>query len=328
MSADNNIENHIVDFLLKEEETIDYSNVDSWINESKENKTKFYALKKILKSTDFLSQSKQFDTREGWLKTNQSIQKHNVKMRKIKDAAYTIAGMAAMLLIVMGFLFLSNPTTAPNNRIEMATSYGSQSEVVLPDGTKVFLNSGSNLSYRYNKHSKIREVEFSGEGFFEVAKNEQPFTIETTEGLKVEVLGTKFNLTAYSNDKTIQTALVEGKVEITNKGGQKVLMAPGQIVEFEKDSEQLNLISGNINHNSAWRKHKMYLNNSSLAETCKKLERMYDVRIKFQPEKLGEEIHHTGVLQEETILDILEALKELSNISYKLKGKEITIMSD
>ncbi|WP_303919464.1 FecR family protein [Draconibacterium sediminis] len=328
MPTESKIGNTIVDYFLKEELGIDEDKMNTWLDESIENKTKLNEFKTIWRTVDTLCISKQFNVEEGWIKVNQSIFNQVVIMGVRKNVVFSIAGMTAILLIILGFLFLSNPSVKLNNRIELATSYGNQTESVLPDGTKVYLNSGSNLSYHYNDKDKIREVEFNGEAFFEVAKNEKPFVIETNGGMKIEVLGTKFNLMAYCDDENIITALIEGKVEISNQDGQKVNVLPGQIVEFEKETENMKMIPGNANLSSAWREHKIYLDNSSLASITKILERMYNVQIYFNPPEIGEQIHYTGVLQEETIIDVLNALKELSDICFKQKGKEIIIMSN
>jgi ferric-dicitrate binding protein FerR (iron transport regulator) len=207
----------------------------------------------------------------------------------------------------------------------MSTAYGSRSEVVLPDGSVVKLNAGSSLDYHFDKLTKTRKVEFKGEGFFEVAKSKQPFVIQTPEGLNVKVLGTQFNLSAYPEDQSVKTSLVEGSVELSINGENEIRLKPGQIALFDKQSGKLEYVSGDVLHQTGWTQDKLYMDNMSLNEVCRHLERWYDVTITLTDQKIGESIHYTGVLKEQTIQDVFNALSQLSSISYALKGKEIRI---
>jgi ferric-dicitrate binding protein FerR (iron transport regulator) len=207
----------------------------------------------------------------------------------------------------------------------MSTTYGSRSEVVLPDGSLVKLNAGSNIKYHYDKISRIRKVDFSGEAFFEVAKSKKPFEILTPDGLKVKVLGTKFNLSTYPDDHMAQTSLFEGRVELSKAGSSSWVLKPGEMAVLDKTSNQISYAKGEISRSTSWMQNKLYMENMSLEDVCKYLERWYDVHITLSDEQLGEKIHYTGVLKEQTVLDVLNALCHLSSITYELKGKEITI---
>jgi ferric-dicitrate binding protein FerR (iron transport regulator) len=124
----------------------------------------------------------------------------------------------------------------------------------------------------------------------------------------------------------VQTALVEGKVELSNDRNEKLLLVPGQIAIFEKNSQSLAYHHGNLSHVVGWTQNKMYLDNTSLKETSIRLERWFDVNIHIAPESLGKEIHYTGVLEEKTIQEVLNALSELSEINYSINGSEIKIV--
>jgi len=197
--------------------------------------------------------------------------------------------------------------------------------VTLPDGSKIKLNSGSTLSYHFNSLAKVREVSFAGEAFFEVAKAQHPFVIHTPDGLDLKVLGTTFNLTAYPDDPIIKTALVEGKVELSNRLNEKLLLESGQIAGFEKKSQSLDYLGDELSHAIGWTQNKMYLDNTSLREISIRLERWFNVRIQIVPENIGDQIRYTGVLEEKTVQDVLDALGELSNIRYTMKGDKIII---
>lgn len=204
----------------------------------------------------------------------------------------------------------------------MSTDWGNRSEVMLPDGSGVKLNSGSKLVYYYNSSKEIREVEFSGEGFFDVSKSKHPFIIKVPDGLELKVLGTKFNLQAYTGDKISRTALIEGKVELTTDNHKALTLSPGQVAAFNS-TNKLALVSDEPAHLLSWMDNKLYMDNMSLQEVCTRLERWYDVRIEIRDQAIADRIHYTGVLSEETIVDVLDALCELSTIQYRMKGKNI-----
>ena len=209
--------------------------------------------------------------------------------------------------------------------VSMTADYGSRSEVVLPDGSTVKLNAGSNLVYSYNSKEKIREVDFRGEAFFDVSKSKTPFVVNLANGLKVKVWGTSFNLRAYTDDELVQASLVEGCIEL-NHDDDKLIMNAGEMAIFNKQTDQIERVSGILSHSYSWLENKLYMDNMSLSEVCKYLSRWYNVNITVN-KKLGDSIHYNGVIQEETIIDILEALSRLSNISFQVKGKNISITS-
>jgi ferric-dicitrate binding protein FerR (iron transport regulator) len=266
-----------------------------------------------------------FNPERAWHKVDSKIASDRIRVRRLKNLAYAASGMAASLLIFFSLAFFSNLFTISESEISMSTAYGSRSEVVLPDGSVVKLNAGSSLDYHFDKLTKTRKVEFKGEGFFEVAKSKQPFVIQTPEGLNVKVLGTQFNLSAYPEDQSVKTSLVEGSVELSINGENEIRLKPGQIALFDKQSGKLEYVSGDVLHQTGWTQDKLYMDNMSLNEVCRHLERWYDVTITLTDQKIGESIHYTGVLKEQTIQDVFNALSQLSSISYALKGKEIRI---
>jgi ferric-dicitrate binding protein FerR (iron transport regulator) len=207
----------------------------------------------------------------------------------------------------------------------LVTEFGNRSEAILPDGTKVQLNSGSELTYCYNKHKRVRNVQFSGEGYFEVKKDKKPFVIELQNGLSLQVLGTKFNLSSYPDDDMIETTLTEGRVELISSENKQLILEPGQIGSFNKKSGKLVYSQEKVSHNLGWMDRKLYMDNMSISEVCKVLERWYNIQITITQTEVVENVHYTGVLQEESVNDVLKALSEISPIKYIIEGQKITI---
>ena len=317
-----NLGEHIVDHLQNGN---DDQLLSEWQQASSDNKTDLEKYRKIWTRTDSATQINRFDTAKAWNKVDLNIESRQLRLRRLKNMAYTVSGMAASLLIFLALTFYSGLFSSSESKIALTTTYGSRSEVILPDGSLVKLNAGSSLEYHFDQLSKTRSVDFSGEAFFEVAKSKQPFVITTPDGIKVKVLGTKFNISAYAEDLMVQTSLVEGKVEISTGDAGQLVLSPGQIASFDKQANKLEFTTGEVSHQLGWTQDKLYMDNMSLHEVCIRLERWYDVDITLSEKILGEKIHYTGVLKEQTVSDVLDALSRLSSISYEMKGKDIRI---
>lgn len=317
---------HLVDHLLNEEQSLAADSLlNEWQNTNPENKNEFGKYQKIWNATADVLTLQKFDSERAWDHVDSTLETLKTRTRRLKNIVLVVSGMAASLLIFLSLSFYTDLFSTSGATLSMRTTYGSRSEVVLPDGSIVKLNAGSNLDYHYDKINQTRKVDFSGEAFFEVAKSKKPFVIETSDGLKVKVLGTKFNLSTYPEDRMAQTSLFEGKVELSQKGSPSLILEPGQMAILDKKLNEIKYTEGEISHTTSWMQNKLYMENMSLHEVCTKLERWYDVRITLASSDLGEKIHYTGVLKEQTVLDVLNALCHLSSISYKLNGKEITI---
>lgn len=317
---------HIVGHLEDGKQTTSEDPIlDGWQQASPENKNDLEKYQKIWDGTANVSTLRKFDTGKAWYKVNSKLKSQNARTRQLNNIAFVVSGMAASLLIFLSLTFYTNLFSASEATIAMSTTYGSRSEVLLPDGSVVKLNAGSNLEYHYDKIQKTRKVNFSGEGFFKVARSKQPFVIQTADGLKVKVLGTEFNLRAYKKDRLAQTSLVEGRVELSHEGTANLILNPGQIASFDNQSNNLKYTKGEVTQNMGWMQNKLYMDNMSLHEVCIRLERWYDLDITLSDKSLGEKIHYTGVLKEQSVLDVLNAMCQLSSINYQLKGKSIII---
>lgn len=325
MEASKNRGNQIIDHLSSTGGKPEQGELREWIDGSAENQEDFRRYQKVWKGTEKLEAANKFQPDKAWTVVNRQIQRTQLFRRRMDRAIFSAIGLAASLILILGLAFYTGQFSIQQNKMQLATNYGSRTEVILPDGSKVKLNSGSSLSYHFNSLTKTREVSFVGEGFFEVTKEQNPFIIHTQNGMDLKVLGTTFNLSAYPEDRMVQTALVEGKVELSNERDEKIILRSGQMAAFENNNQALAYQNGNLSHVVGWTQNKLYLDNTSLKEASIRLERWFDVDIHIVPESLGHEIHYTGVLEEKTIQEVLSALSELSDINYSVDGREIRI---
>jgi len=215
------------------------------------------------------------------------------------------------------------------NRLKVP--YGKRFAVLLSDGTKVTLNAGTSLKYpvRFIKGQHRQVFIETGEAYFEVAKDEtHPFIVNSNQ-LNVRVLGTKFNVSAYPEDATISTVLVEGSVslyssELAYDSKKAVYLNPGFKADWCKDLQTTNIEKADIEIHTAWIDGKIIMKHMKFNSIIKKLERYYNVEIFNNDTALGEELI-TATFDTETIKQVFEVINEIHPINYKINGNKIFI---
>jgi transmembrane sensor len=261
---------------------------------------------------------------------------------------------AALIVITAGILGFgklfskdTGKTIAQNEANEISTRKGSRSEIKLPDGSVVWLNAGSKLTYSKEYGQQMRELTLAGEGFFDVVKiKDQPFIIHTSN-IDIKVLGTVFNVKAYPEDKQTETSLIRGSIEVTmkNRPDNKIILAPHEklVVQNElflkKEAEKYHLkytpptVSVNkLKYNrddstvmeTQWMDNRLVFNDLSFGEIVVMMERWYNVSIELHDEVL-EQKRMTGNFEKETIDQALEALKLTIPFKYERTETKIII---
>ncbi|MFM1877733.1 MAG: hypothetical protein RLZZ241_599 [Bacteroidota bacterium] len=212
----------------------------------------------------------------------------------------------------------------------LTVPYGKSFQVVLSDGTSVHLNSGSVFKYPVTLTSgKGRNVFLvNGEAYFDVFKNpDSPFTVNS-ELLDVEVLGTKFNVSAYKDDEVTEVVLVEGSVRLDKLSGvsnhDSVYLSPGDKASLNPSKKSLVIEKVDTESYISWINGKMVFKKTSLNTILKKLERKYNITIVNQNTKLGDELFNAS-FENETIQEVMEAFGRFYNINYSLEDDKLII---
>jgi len=214
---------------------------------------------------------------------------------------------------------------------EVIIPFGKRSELLLADGTKVWLNAGSKFAFPTRFTSGKREVILEGEACFKVAKNkDKPFVVKAGQ-LDISVLGTYFDVSAYPSDNTIQTVLVEGSVAVKKNtlfglGNNEVVMQPYQKVNFNKQNSEMEVLDEpDANVYLVWTEGWLQFSKESMFSVLHKLERYYNVKIKFPTNFSSPELI-TGKLDLKDSLDeVMMALADVAQIDYRINGKVIHI---
>lgn len=206
----------------------------------------------------------------------------------------------------------------------VSTPKGRQFKLILPDGTKVWLNAASVIKYPTSFEDKERNISVQGEAYFEVAQNvKAPFKITTGEATTIEVLGTSFNINAYTNEYTIRTTLLNGAVRI-NAYHQTATLKSGQQAAVNPSKGQLVVLNAvNTDQVMAWKNGLFNFEDASLDEVMRQLERWYDIEVVYEK---GIPIAHFGgeINKQNTLQDVLQIL-EGSNVNFQLEGRKLIV---
>lgn len=269
-------------------------------------------------------------------------------IRRIKIASWTVAAS-----LMFGAIWFFAPRKTESARVSQITAPKSGlSKIQLPDGTKVWLNSGSKLTYDANSYgTEFRKVSLTGEGFFDVVKDPQHPFIVTTPTISIRVLGTEFNLRSYANDVTSEASLVRGRIELTvlkNPEKKIILKASEKLTVFNNEqtapeapspvksapeTDEVPMIDLSRIHQAKtdtlpsealWIENKLAFDAEDFGSIAQKLERRYNVTIVFENDDL-KKLRFTGRFQNEPINKALNALRTTVNFHYKTENNQIEI---
>ena len=238
----------------------------------------------------------------------------------LKVAAVLIVG----LITTTTLFYIKQGKQVYTSVIEKVTTpYGARTNFKLPDGSEVWLNSGSTISFP-KQYGDIRKVELTGQAFFEVVKDGKPFIVKTNLGT-IEVMGTSFDVQAYT-DEPFETTLVEGSVKVNNNTNRLAILKPGQQSVISPANE-FSIKEVNTELSTSWREGKLMFVKEPFANVARELERWYNVKIELQGERL-KKLGYTGTIEMETFGEVLELINTTTPIKYKFdKTTRILIIS-
>lgn len=286
-----------------------------------------------------LSEIESFETNQNIRPDYESM--FNKTWKKIKSTKdnelyirlYSFLRVAAILVIGLILGVILN-FQSDNKEIEYYSAHSPRGSVVdlkLPDGSVIYLNSGSNIKYASNFEKKQREVFLKGEAWFHVTnKNNNPFIIHTPY-YDIKVTGTRFNVKAYENDDLVSTTLEEGQVIISpgkkDALSKEIALKPNEQLTYNKTTRKIIIKKVDAKLYTAWREDKLVFVNHVLDDLFRVLERKYDVNIIVKDKELLD-LHFDGIFKDESLEDILEILKKAVSIDYNISGNRVEITKD
>jgi len=287
------------------------------------------------------------------------ITKNRTSLKTVWIRRLSIAATICAIAVGIKWMHPSNLKSHSfnkTNKSEVSAKPGAKSKLVLPDGTTVWLNSGSKLTYSDTFRDSIRSVELDGEAFFDVVKDaKHPFIVHTS-GIDIRVLGTAFNVKSYAGESTIEATLIRGIIEVVKKDepqSPKVILRPHEKLVFNKEEQTMEKSTSTIENikidkititprgiiitplpknkpdttleETSWVYNKLIFEGDTFNELAKKMERWFNVQIVFKDQKV-QEYRVAGVFENESIEQALRALQLIVPFNYKIKGSEIEIL--
>ena len=270
---------------------------------------------------------------------------------KGKRRLYRLVTAAVLVVMIAAgfFLYTDKPAVSLSTSLnEVVTNNDSKSTIHLPDGSTVILNTGSKLSYNKDFGAGTREIYLSGEAFFDIARNEKvPLTVHAGN-VDIRVKGTAFNVKAYTEDSTVEASLIRGVIEVCSKNDQerKILLRPNEKIVIGKvpaikssgkdipalpEKEELYIL-GKVRTNPsdssireiAWTRNKLVFNREPFYSLAQKMERWYNVSVRFDDESLMK-ITFTGSFEKENIREALDALRQITAFEYSIENRNVVI---
>lgn len=206
----------------------------------------------------------------------------------------------------------------------LSTANGETYQLQLPDGTKVWLNAASTLTYSTSfARLKQRWVKLAGEAYFEVAKDKaHPFLVETRLQT-VKVLGTHFNVNAYADEAVSRTTLLEGKVSIAKTGYAAVVLTPGQ--QALSEGANMKILNADTQQAVAWKNGEFSLDETDFKTAMRQIERWYDVKVVYQ-DQIDEHLKTGGwISRNEKLSSVLQSIERAGTIRFKISGKIVAV---
>ena len=359
----------IIGYLTNSLTPEEMQSLQNWLNVSEENRKYFSDMQEVWIAASDEADEQHFDKERAYqlfLEHTENLVQPSVKRKTLTISPWMYAAAMVVIVFFCGTIAFQSGKRVLRNQLTQITveaPYGSKTKLYLPDGTLVWLNAGSQMSYAQDFGINERSLNLSGEAYFEVTRNEEiPFKVHTEE-LDVKVLGTKFNFRNYKDDLEAKVCLLEGKVAL-NTRQKETILHPDQQALLDKKTGKLSVSDTKAAYSAEWTNDRLYFDEILLSDIIKELERSYDVKITVADDTLNtirfygnfrkreqsiQEImtklsrwytidvfymneavknyHFTGYLPRYAkIADVLELLSLTTNIKFDVKGRTVTVM--
>lgn len=308
---------HIIAYLegrlsLEEKEAFDHL-----LQSSPDFKKEVDDIRFIWETTVELKLHKQINIQQNWKKVSKQINADKYKKKVLNFIRTAAAVLLIPVLIATYTLFntLKEWNNIPVEQIEQTSAYGLISKVILPDGSEVWLNSGSSISYPKRFTNNKRNVQLTGEAYFKVTSNKSNrFDVVTSSGLQVSAYGTEFNVKAYEDEDNIEATLAKGHVEVSEIGQPitRVLL-PGEQIIYYKNTNSMKIDKVNLAVETSWKDGKMIFRRANMNEIVQRLARHFNVEIKLEGEELYD-YKYSATFTTETLHEVLLLLEKTAPI--------------
>ncbi|MDR2969242.1 MAG: FecR domain-containing protein [Tannerellaceae bacterium] len=247
----------------------------------------------------------------------------NTRLRFLLRVAASI--LIPLFCLGLGYFASENTSTQGNDKITVSVEIGQKANIQLPDGSYVYLNSSSSITYDDSFNKKERIVYLQGEAYFEVNKDEARSFIVKANDISVEALGTSFDVKAYPDDNCITTTLMEGSIQMKSPYRSEILIPNEKLVFSKSDGIFTKYLLSDARKNILWIDNQLAFDQEPLKNIAKILERMYNIRIVFASEELRN-IRFSGVIKNNNLDNVLQLIAFASPVKYFRKDNATVII--
>jgi ferric-dicitrate binding protein FerR (iron transport regulator) len=315
-------EAHILAYIKRELPADDIKECDAFMQSSPEFAETVKQLRYIYDLSEDLRKQKDIDTISAWNKVSRKIIFSSFR-QKMWHITRTAAAILFPLFLLYQYAVIPALENKPSEMITLTSAPGIVTEVVLPDGSKVWLNAQSKLTYPVQFKDKERSVQLLGEAYFSVvADKKNRFNVITPNDITISAYGTEFNVNAYQDEPDYSITLVKGHIEVAtaNIAKKKELEAGQKIILNSKTGKPI-IVEADTYVETAWKDGKMVFRREKLETFAQKLSRKFGVVVQLEDNAL-KEYEYTATFTDETLEDILDLLKRSSPITYTITKQE------
>src|SRR5690554_5740473 len=313
---------HILAYIKRELSDDAIWEFDTLMLSSPEFRKKVKQVKAIYDLSERLRKQKRIDSSKAWDKLSRRITFNSFRV-KVWNIGRTAAAVLLPLFLLHQFVIQPMLKTTPSEMITLASAPGMVTKAVLPDGSEVWLNAQSELTYPQKFNGKERTVRLSGEAYFKVvADKKNQFNVVMPDDITVSAFGTEFNIYAYSDEPGYHVTLARGNIEVgTARSIKKETLAVGQKAVLIPQTGEMTIVQTDTYVETAWKDGKMVFRREKLETIAQKLLRKSGGVSRLEGDVL-KDYEYTATFTDETLEDILDLLKRSAPITYSIARQE------
>lgn len=314
---------HIIAFLEKQLPENEQRLFEEQIDASVELQKEVNDIAFIWKTSSNLKMHSNVDTVKSWDRISKRIRKDKYRNKFLYFFRNAAAILLLPILLFTGFLYFNSGKNLSVKEIQISSAYGAVTKTTLPDGTEVWLNSGSKLTYPQIFTGNKRTVHLTGEAYFKVRSDKSNrFDVVTANELVVSAYGTEFDINAYHEDNSIGVTLVKGNVEVKNIDNSiNKDVTPGQYLVYDKENKSIKIEDAHLAVKTGWVEGKMVFRRASMTEVVRRLARHFNVDIHLEGKDLYD-YEYSATFTTETLNEILCLLEKTAPIKYQIIAPE------
>lgn len=317
----------IVNSFMSNISSLEQEKLNQWLDSSVDNQKRYDELKEIWDTLSVLEESEKYDYKSAFENFKDRVGEERPKKKRVLYSFLKYASIITILLLGSYFVQL-NLTKEPEEKFALnsiSVPDGSTSKIEFKDGSRIWMNSNTELELVEPKDKNERRVRLDGEAFLEVKRNEiSPFTVETSSA-EVKVLGTTFNVNAYADEKELKVTLESGSVEVLTGLGEKIQLSPSEQFVYDINSGTFSVQEIDLKKELAWKTNNLIFTGEPFGEIADLLEKKFKINIEIQNKSLLNTHFSGDFVNNETIEQILDVMSSNNRFRYNKNGNVIRI---